>query len=168
MGAASYLRFVPSPSATIPIDWTKDPEASKKYLLELGWGIDYSEMDRAESDSDSEGSHPHPIKRRPLLMTINDLMKVFHESNFFGHIEPELCMLLDISEFGLAKPSLTEIHLPVGPRFYMRYLAQIWSVLFVLGYRGGITGYSPEISDIEDSYEDTGLCVTKPWLRITT
>jgi hypothetical protein len=79
-------------------------------------------------------------------------------------MEPELCMLLlDISEFGLAESRLTETHLPVGPRFYMRYLSQIWFLLFMPGYRGGIIGYSPEISDTEDSYEDTGLRVTKHW-----
>ena len=56
MGDWSYLRFVPSSSATIPIDWAKVPEASKKFLLE-GYGIDFSETETdTESDSNSEGS----------------------------------------------------------------------------------------------------------------
>ncbi|EDR13860.1 uncharacterized protein LACBIDRAFT_321480 [Laccaria bicolor S238N-H82] len=144
MGDPSYLRLVPSSSATIPIDWTKVPEASKKFLLE-GWGTDYSGTETdTESDSDSER-----IKRRPLPGTISDLAKMFDESKFFGYMTPELCtLLLDISEFGLVKPRLTEtVGLPVGPHFYMKYLSEIWFVLFVPGQRDGITGYSPEIPD---------------------
>ena len=158
MGDPSYLRFVPSSCATIPIDWTKVPEASKKLLLE-GWGNDYSEIDAESDESDFEGS----IKKLPLPATIDDLAKMFHESKFFGYMTSELCtILLDISEFGLAKPYPTEAFgLPVGPRFYMKYLSQIWFVLFVPGSRRGITGYSQEIPDTEDSYEDAGIARDK-------
>ncbi|EDR01393.1 uncharacterized protein LACBIDRAFT_333302 [Laccaria bicolor S238N-H82] len=82
---------------------------------------------------------------------------MFDGYKFFGYMTPELCtLLLDISEFGLVKPhSSTETPgLPVGPRFYMKYLSEIWFVLFVPGCRDGITGYSPEIPDIEDLDED--------------
>ncbi|EDR13858.1 uncharacterized protein LACBIDRAFT_321476 [Laccaria bicolor S238N-H82] len=84
-----------------------------------------------------------------------DHAKMFDESKFFGYMTPELCtLLLDISEYGLAKPHPTETGIPVGPRFYMKYLSEVWFVLFVSGCRDGITGYSPEIPDIEDLDED--------------
>ncbi|KIJ94513.1 hypothetical protein K443DRAFT_110298 [Laccaria amethystina LaAM-08-1] len=98
------------------------------------------------------------FKKRPLPATIDDLAKMFHETKFFGYLTSELCtLLLDISEFGLAElPRLTENRLPVGPRFYMKYLSQIWFVLFVPGSRRGITGYSPDLPDryAEDLDED--------------
>ena len=154
MGDPSDLRFVPSSCATIPIDWSKVPEASKQYLLEC-WGTRYP------SDSDSESSSS--IKTPTLPATIEDLAKRFHETRFFGYITPEVCaLLLDISELGLVEPHLTKTTgLPVGPRFYMKYLNQIWFVLFVPGSRDGITGYSPEMPYTDDWYEDEGIARDK-------
>ncbi|KIK06042.1 hypothetical protein K443DRAFT_674606 [Laccaria amethystina LaAM-08-1] len=155
MGDPSDLRFVPSSCTTI--DWIKVPEASKQLLLK-GWGTYYSESD-TESDSDSKGS----FKKRPLPATIGDLAKMFHESKFFGYMRADLCtLLLDISEFGLAKPLPTATFgLPVGPRFYMKYLEQIWFILFVPGSRDGISGYSPDIPYSDDWFEDTGIARDK-------
>ena len=154
MGDPSDLRSVPSSCATIPIDWSKVPEASKQYLLEC-WGTRYP------SDSDSESSSS--IKTPTLPATIEDLAKRFHETRFFGYITPEVCaLLLDISEFGLVEPHPTKnTGLPVGPRFYMKYLNQIWFVLFVPGSRDGITGYSPEMPYTDDWYEDEGIARDK-------
>ena len=154
MGDPSDLRFVPSSCATIPIDWSKVPEASKQYLLEC-WGTRYP------SDSDSESSSS--IKTPTLPATIEDLAKRFHETRFFGYITPEVCaLLLDISEFGLVEPHPTKTTgLPVGPRFYMKYLNQTWFVLFVPGSRDGITGYSPEMPYTDDWYEDEGIARDK-------
>jgi len=137
MGNPSFLCFVPSSSATTPIDWSKVPEASKKFLLD-GWGTDWSD--------------PDTTKKRPLPATIDDLAKMLHESKFFGYMGPELCtLLLDISEFGLAKlrPAQTS-GLTVGPRFYMKYMSQVWFVLFQPRERDGIIGYSPNLQVMED------------------
>ena len=154
MGDPSDLRFVPSSCATIPIDWSKVPEASKQYLLKC-WGTRYP------SDADSESSSS--IKTPTLPATIEDLAKRFHETRFFGYITPEVCvLLLDISEFGLVEPHPTKTTgLPVGPRFYMKYLNQIWFVLFVPGSRDGITRYSPEMPYTDDWYEDEGIARDK-------
>ena len=161
MGDPSDLRLVPSSCATTPIDWTKVPEASKKFLL-YGWG-EYWEPDAESDDSDSEGDSGGTLKTRPLPATIDDLAKMFDGSKFFGYMTSELCtLLLDISEFGLAKPRFTAtIGLPVGPRFYMKYVHEVWFVLFVPGSRDAITGYSPKIPHAEDSYEDTGIARDK-------
>jgi hypothetical protein len=44
---------------------------------------------------------------------------------------------MDISEFGLqAVPGL---RIQAGPRFYMRYLEQVWFLLFVTGSRDCIS-----------------------------
>ena len=174
----SDLRFVPSSCATTPIDWTKVPEASKKFLLEnYGTYYDYEGDTEADSDSeedteadshsvgdtesnaDSDGS----MKTCPLPATIDDLAKMIHTNKFFGYVTPEVCkLLLDISEFGLAKPRPTKtIGRPVGPRFYMKSHSQIWFVLFVPGCRDGITGHSSKIPDTEDSYEDAGIARDK-------
>jgi hypothetical protein len=141
MGDPSFLRLVPASSATSPIDWTRIPEASKKYLLGCwgGW-------------SEPDGQFP---------ATINDLARMFHESKFFGYMRPETCtLLLDISEFGLPADAdaIVEANdpvLPVRPRFYMKYLSQVWFVLFMPGQRDGIIGWSPDVpqgttSDDED------------------
>jgi hypothetical protein len=40
MGDPSSLRLVPADSASIPIDWSRVPEAMKKFFLE-GWGYDW-------------------------------------------------------------------------------------------------------------------------------
>jgi len=132
MGETSFLRFVPTSSANIPIHWTKVPEASKRFLLDQ-WGNDYSD--------------PYTTKKRPLPATIDDLAKMFHDTKFFGYIYslPKLCtLLLDISEFGLAEATTAEANgLQVGPRFYMKWHRQVWFVLFTPGQRDGIIGHSP-------------------------
>jgi len=152
MGDPSDLRFVPSSCATTPIDWTKVPEASKNFLLER-----YGHYFEEDSDSDSEGG---TFKIHPLPPTIEDLARMFNETKFFGYMTPEHCtLLLDISEFGLAKPRPNRMI--IGPRFYMKYLEQIWFILFVPGYRDGITGHSPKIPYTEDSFEDTGIARDK-------
>ena len=160
MGDPSDLRFVPSSCATTPIDWSKVPEASKKFLLD-GWS-EYWEPDPESDDPDYEGDGG-TLKTRPLPATIGDLAKMFDESKFFGYMKAELCtLLLDISEFGLAEPRLTAtIGLPVGPRFYMKYLSQVWFVLFTPGSRDAITGCSPKIPHAEDSFEATGIAREK-------
>ena len=159
MGDPSYLRFVPSSSATIPIDWAKVPEASKEFLLK-GYGINFEMETDTQSDLSSEESHPRRFKGCPLPETIGELAKMFDERKFFGYMTPELCTpLLDISEFGLVKPRPTEtVGLPVGPRFYMKYLYEIWFILFVPGCRDGIVGYSPEIPGTDDLYEEEDSC----------
>ena len=71
-------------------------------------------------------------------------------------------LLLDISEFGLVEPHPTKTTgLPVGPRFYMKYLNQIWFILFVPGSRDGINGYSPEMPYTDDWYEDEEIARDK-------
>jgi hypothetical protein len=161
MGDLSYLRFVPSSCATTPIDWTKVPEASKKFLLE-GWGKYFEEdPDYDDEDEDYEGDG-WTVKIRPLPATIEDLAKMFEDSKFFGYMTSELCTLLDdISEFGLAEPrvpsSNTPVGLPVGPRFYMKYIYKVWVVLFTPGSRDGVTCYSPRIPDTKDVFEEAGI-----------
>ncbi|KIK06034.1 hypothetical protein K443DRAFT_307464 [Laccaria amethystina LaAM-08-1] len=161
MGNPSDLRFVPSSCATTPIDWTKVPEASKKFLLE-GWGEYFEEdPDYDDEDEDYEGDGG-TVKTRPLPATIEDLAKMFDESKFFGYMKPELCtLLLDISEFGLAEPRLptsnTSFGLSVGPRFYMKYIYQVWVVLFTPGSRHAVTCYSPRIPPTEDAFEEAGI-----------
>ncbi|EDR09644.1 uncharacterized protein LACBIDRAFT_326145 [Laccaria bicolor S238N-H82] len=89
---------------------------------------------------------------------------MFDAFKFFGYMIGELCtLLLDISEFGLAKPrfSATTVGLPVGPRFYMKYLQEVWFVLFVPESRDAITGFSPNIPHAEDSHEDAGIAHDK-------
>jgi len=138
MGDPSFLRLVPASSAAVTIDWSKVPEASKKFLLQ-GWGTDW------------ETGAKHPLPE-----TIGELAKMLDDSKFLGYMEPERCTLvLDISEFGLAKPDTTPSPgqgFPVGPHFYMKYLEQVWFILFVPGKRDGILGFSPNIpySDDED------------------
>ena len=76
MGDPSSLRLVPDSSASIPIDWTHIPEASKKWLLGNVQG--------------------------PLPATIGELAKMMDETRFFGYMRSELCtLLMDISELGL-------------------------------------------------------------------
>jgi len=142
MGDPSCLRLVPASSATVPIDWSKVPEASKKFLLQ-GWGTDWATE-----------------KKRPLPVTIGELAKMLDESKFFGYMDPERCtLLLDISEFGLTKPDIIPgQRFPVGPHFYMKYLDQVWFVLFVPGKRDGILGFSPKIPyfELDDEYDEEG------------
>ena len=131
MGDPSSLRYTPASSASTPIDWTRIPEASKKILLD-GWGYNW------ENDKD-----------RSLPETVGDLAKMFDESKFFGYMHPDLCMLLmDISEFGLKVQASG-----VPPRFYMKYMGQVWFILFLPGKRDGISGYSRDVvrEDSDDS-----------------
>ena len=128
MGDPSDLRFVPASIANIPIDWSRVPEASKKKLCQ-NWGYDW--------ENEVE---------RPLPTTVADLAKWFDETKFFGYFEPSVCtILMDISEFGF--PDYAR---QVGPRFYMKYLQQIWFLLFTPGKRDCIVGYSDDITDDED------------------
>ena len=174
MGNPSELRFVPSSCATTPIDWSKVPEASKKFFLEQ-WGTYYDSHTEAYTESDTEPDNESDTgsdsdfegsmtpKTRPLPATIDDLAKMFDDSKFFGYMSSEICtFLLDISEFGLAKPRITKsFGLPVGPRFYMKYVYQVWFVLFTPGSRHAITGWSPKIPHAEDSFEATGIARDK-------
>jgi hypothetical protein len=43
----------------------------------------------------------------------------------------------------------------------MKYLEQIWFILFVPGSRDGISGYSPDIPYSDDWFEDTGIARDK-------
>jgi hypothetical protein len=84
MGDPSSLRFVPASQSAIPIDWTRVPEATKKYLIEQ-YGYDF---DKGEY--------------KPLPATIGDLAKMFDKTKFFGYFGSSLLIaLMDISEFGL-------------------------------------------------------------------
>ena len=139
MGDPSTLRLVPASSASIPIDWSRVPEATKKILLD-GWGYDWENK-----------------VQRSLPETVGDLAKMFDESKFFGYMTPSLCtLLMDISELGLKDQEASG----VLPRFYMKYLEQVWFILFLPGKRDGVTGYSPgaiwhdysEESDEEEAY----------------
>ncbi|KAJ3500862.1 hypothetical protein NLJ89_g9602 [Agrocybe chaxingu] len=142
MGDPSYFRLVPASCATVPIDWTKVPEASKKFLLD-DWGTDWSD--------------PKMEKKRPLPATIEDFAKMVHSSKFFGYMHPKLCtLLLDISEFGLAaqaKIPVNCLQIP-GPRFYMKYLSCVWFVMFLPGERDGITGCSPKVPEVSWEEEE--------------
>lgn len=133
MGDPSALRFVPASIASTPIDWSRIPEATKKKFLER-WGYDWmNEVDR------------------PLPTTIADLAKTFDESKFFGYFSSDLCeIIMDISEFGLQAAPDQDI---AGPRFYMKYLEQVWYLLFIPGKRDCIMGNSPDIA-IKDEDED--------------
>jgi hypothetical protein len=131
------IRFIPDSSASTPIDWTRVPEASKKFLL-AGWGYDW------ETQSD-----------RPLPATVGDLAKMFSANGrFFGYFRSILCtLLMDISEFGLEVVSGPGTQ--VGPRFYMKHMEQVWFLLFMPGKRDCISGYSEDIIREEvDEYED--------------
>jgi hypothetical protein len=136
MGDPSSLRLVPASSASTPIDWTLVPEASKKILLD-GWGYDW----------DNE-------VKRPLPATVGDLVKMFDESKFFGYYTPTLLtLLMDISEFGLK--TVAGQSTQVGPRFYMKYLEQVWFFLFMPGKRDCISGYSHDVIEkYDDGYDD--------------
>ena len=139
MGDPSTLRLVPASSASTPIDWTRIPEDSKKFLLE-GWG-----RNRAGKID------------RPLPATIGDLAKMFDERKFFGYMHPKLCTLL--MDIGLG---VQESGAP--PRFYMNYLQQVWFIIFLPGKRDGITGYSRDVTrkvneddDFDEDEEDRRL-----------
>jgi hypothetical protein len=59
---------------TIPIDWTKVPEASKKFLYH--WGNDRPD--------------PDTTKKFPPSLTIEDLVKMLHKTEFFSYISTQL------------------------------------------------------------------------------
>ena len=136
MGNPSELRFIPASSAATPIDWSKVPEASKKFFQE-GWATDW-----------------RTGKKRPLPATIGKFAKMLDESKFFGYMDPEhSTLLLDISEFGLTRSNAIRepsSGFSVGPHFYMKYVDQIWFVLLVPGERDGIIGFSPKIPYLDD------------------
>jgi hypothetical protein len=132
MGDPSDLRFMPASMANIPIDWSRIPEASKKKMLE--WAFDW----------DNEVT-------RPLPPTIADLAKMLDGKKFFGYFRPSVCtLIMDISEFGLQAAPVDVMG--AGPRFYMKYTAQVWFLLFTPGKRECISGYSHDIpfKDEED------------------
>jgi hypothetical protein len=59
---------------------------------------------------------------------------------------------MDISEFGLqaaAGPGMQ-----FGPRFYTKYLEQVWFILFMPGKRDCISGYSHDIIERYDHHEE--------------
>ena len=137
MGDPSSLCFIPASGSTIPIDWTHIPEASKKALTE-SYGYD------RETDD-----------FKPLPATVGDLAKMFDERKFFGYFESNLLTtLMDISEFGLQATTPTGRSIAqVGPRFYMKYLNQVWFLLFTPGKRDCIMGYSDDIiwKEVDDN-----------------
>ncbi|KIL64211.1 hypothetical protein M378DRAFT_60717, partial [Amanita muscaria Koide BX008] len=128
MGDPSSLRLVPASESAIPIDWTRVPEATKKYLIEQ-YGYDFEKGEN-----------------KPLPATIGDLAKLFDECKFFGYLTSGLLTaLMDISEFGLKSTPQTGPFAQAGPRFYMKYLEQVWFLLFAPGTRECILGYSDNI-----------------------
>ena len=145
MGDPSSLRFIPASSAATPIDWTRVPEDVKNYLIRY-YGYD-----------------PATSKYKPLPATIGDLAKMFDETKFFGYFKSDLfTVLMDISEFGLQLTPGRRRAL-VGPRFYMKYLDEVWFLLFVPGKREGIVGYSDRIirNILPDDDDDDADTVTE-------
>jgi hypothetical protein len=123
----SDLLYVPTSAAAVSIDWTRVPEASKKYFLDVGWAYDWE-------------TNMH----RPLPATVGELAKMFDQKKFFAYYQPELCtLLMDISEFGLQVAPGTGME--AGPRFYMTFLNEVWYLLFMPGIRDCISGYSEKV-----------------------
>jgi hypothetical protein len=88
------------------------------------------------------------------MRTVGDLAaNVLYDSKFFGYFGYSRCtLLMDISEFGLqtaAGPGMQ-----FGPRFYMKYLEQVWFILFMPGKRDCISGYSHDIIERYDNKYD--------------
>ena len=140
----SYLRFIPKSSEAVPIDWSKVPEKSKKYVLGC-WSPGAHRLCEVV-DEDTASEHVLP-------QTFGDLVKCFHETKFMSYFGVELVQLLmDISKFGL-KPEKSEGHsYPVGPRFYMKCNSEVWFLLFAPGEEdGGVCGYSAELPDFKFS-----------------
>jgi hypothetical protein len=135
MGDPSDLIYIPASSAAVPIDWTRVPETSKKYLL------------------DHYGYNWETDEHRPLPATVGELAKMFDETKFFGYYRPELCtLLMDISEFGLQAPPGPGMD--AGPRFYMTYLEEVWYLLFTPGDRECFSGYSEKVNRREYDGDD--------------
>ena len=134
----SYLRFVPASMANTPIDWSRVPEGSKKFLRKYEW--------------------------QPLPTTVADLAKMLDETKFFGYFDSGLCtVIMDISEFGLqAAPDQV---MRAGPRFYMKYLGEIWVLLFTPGKRDCIVGHSDDIRDEDEELEDEDVRLEQDILR---
>lgn len=130
MGDPSELRFVPASSSTTPIDWTQVPEDSKALLLK-GWGYDWDKGARRDA----------------LPATVGELAAWFDECKFFGYMKPAWCKLLMDIKFGLAAqaPAGSRIDMREGPRFYMRYVEQVWVLVFTPGTRGCIIANSEYI-----------------------
>jgi len=138
MGDPSYLRFIAASCSTIPINWDRVPEATKKALLD-NYGYDWEN---------------HTTK--PLPETVADLAKWFDESKFFGYFEASIVkVLMDISEFGLqgAAPTCGSIA-QVGPRFYMTYLDEVWFFLFAPGTRDCVSGNGGKIRSRDEDYDE--------------
>ena len=138
----SYLRFIPKSSEAVPIDWSKVPEKSKKYVLGCWSPGAHRLCEVVDEDTASEEVPPQ---------TFGDLVKCFHETKFMSYFGVELVQLLmDISKFGL-KPEKSEEHgYPVGPRFYMKCNSEVWFLLFAPGEEeGGVCGYSAELPDFK-------------------
>ncbi|KIL56232.1 hypothetical protein M378DRAFT_172856 [Amanita muscaria Koide BX008] len=114
-------------SSTTPIDWTRVPEATKKYLIKQ-YGYDWATEEY-----------------KPLPATIGDLAKMFDETKFFGYFRSSLLtVLMDISEFGL-QPT------PQPPAKN----GQVCFLLFAPGTREVIVGNSDRIirnpnDDVDD------------------
>jgi len=140
MGNPSFLRFVPAQSATVPIDWTKIPDASKEYFLDTGYCV-----------------NQETYKPKPLPETIGHLAEMFDECKFFSYMKPKLIeLLLDIGEFGLG-PKVDHHVTPTSgyPRFYMTQGLSVWFLIFTLGRRDTIMGSSPSLPDnFEEDYDE--------------
>ena len=126
-----FFRFVPTSSATLPIDWTKIPDASKEYFLHYfchDWlaGI-----------------------QKPFPATLGDLAKVFDECKFFGYMGSDFINLL----LGLKIVARAALWLSDYPGFYMKYVSSVWFIIFTLGVRDSISGHSP-ILPWRDDYDD--------------
>ncbi|KAM6499910.1 hypothetical protein JOM56_005418, partial [Amanita muscaria] len=134
MGDPSMLRFVPASSSATPIDWTRIPEATKKFFI-VHYGYDWAKKEH-----------------KPLPATIGDLAKMFDEAKFFGYLGSSLLtVLMDIGEFGLQPtPPTPGQKRPVGPRFYMTFLDRVCFLLFAPGTREGVVGNSDRIWDAND------------------
>ena len=77
---------------------------------------------------------------------------MFDKSKFFGYMRPYLCtILMDISELGLKDQAAPGA---LGPRFYMKYLEQVWVILFMPGRRNSVLGCTPDVT-WDDSGEES-------------
>ena len=136
--------FIPESSATVPIDWSKVPEKSKKYFL--GYWAKLNEIIEEDSDGedddgedgvdDEDGANEDNASKEPSFPpTIGALAEGFEGGKFFNYFGSDLCQfLLDINEFSLKHEKLQ----PVGPRFYMSTGSEIWFLLF--SPEGGVCG----------------------------
>ena len=81
----------------------------------------------------------------------------FWRDNGVVWVDSILTILMDISEFGLKAETPTGRSIAqVGPRFYMKYLNQVWFLLFAPGKRDCIMGYSDDIirkKEVDDNHD---------------